>query len=298
MLYPEDTFMNFWDIYIAFFLIFSCLVTPYRLALVKEDSENWKIVNGFIDIMFLIDIILIFQTTYYDEEFNLITSRKTIACNYLQGWFTIDFVAIVPFELILGGGGGGNVNNMVRIARIGKMYKLVKLTKLIRVAKMARDKSKLFKFLQKFLKIRLGLQRLVSFVLSFFILIHIVACLWIMTANMGDSTDGTWMEGDISAMSPGLIYLTSIYFTVTTITTVGYGDMSIITPIEKVFCIFCMIIGVLAFSFASGSLSSILSIYDFQNAKYKEQLTVLNKIHKEYKMDLVLYANLKAAINH
>lgn len=90
------------------------------------------------------------------------------------------------------------------------------------------------------------------------------------------------MEGDISEMENGEIYLTSIYFTVTTITTVGYGDISITTPIEKVFCIFGMIIGVISFSFASGSLSSIMSVYDFQNAKYKEQLTVLNKIFKEY----------------
>jgi Trk-type K+ transport system membrane component len=49
---------------------------------------------------------------------------------------------------------------------------------------------------------------------------------------------------------------------VTTITTVGYGDISGSTDIEKVFCIFIMIIGVLAFSFATGSLASILANYD------------------------------------
>lgn len=179
----------------------------------------------------------------------------------MTGWFTIDLVAIIPFDMLMG---GNELNNLVRIARIGKMYKLVKLTKLIRVAKMARDKSKMFKFFQKFFKIRLGLQRLSSFILSFFILIHIVACLWIMTASgLNESKVGTWMEGDIEGMTQGNIYLTSIYFTVTTITTVGYGDINITTPIEKLFCTFAMIIGVISFSFASGSLSSILSVYDF-----------------------------------
>jgi hypothetical protein len=244
------------------------MVTPYRLALVTEDTKNWQMINTFVDIMFLLDIILIFNTTFYDDEFKLVKDRKTIARSYISGWFSIDLVAIVPFDILFGG--TGEIKNLVRIARLGKMYKLVKLTRLIRVAKISRDNSKMFKFLQKFLKIRLGLQRLASFIISFFILIHIVACLWIMTAKVNDTTDGTWMEGDISEYPSSQIYLTSIYFTVTTITTVGYGDVSITTPLEKIFCIFSMIIGVLSFSFATGSLSSILSVYDFQNAKYKE----------------------------
>ena len=66
------------------------------------------------------------------------------------------------------------------------------------------------------------------------------------------------MEGDIFLMKQGEKYLTSVYFTVTTITTVGYGDVSISTKMEKIFCIMIMLIGVIAFSFASGSLASIL----------------------------------------
>ena len=72
--------------------------------------------------------------------------------------------------------------------------------------------------------------------------------------------------------------MTSVYFTVTTITTVGYGDVSITTKVEKIFCSISMLAGVIAFSFASGALASILQSYDIQNAKYKEQLSVLNKI--------------------
>jgi hypothetical protein len=79
-----------------------------------------------------------------------------------------------------------------------------------------------------------------------------------MTAQFVDNATGTWMEGDIFLMKQGEKYLTSVYFTVTTITTVGYGDVSISTKMEKIFCIMIMLIGVIAFSFASGSLASIL----------------------------------------
>ena len=57
-------------------------------------------------------------------------------------------------------------------------------------------------------------------------------------------------------------YIESLYWAVTTITTVGYGDISANNNLEKIYCILVMIIGVLCFSYASGSLSSILSNSD------------------------------------
>jgi voltage-gated potassium channel Kch len=144
------------------------------------------------------------------------------------------------------------------VARIGKMYKLVKLTRLLRIAKFVKNSSSFAKYMQRIFNIGIGIQRLVGFICSFFILIHIVSCLWIVTAQFSDDAKGTWMEGEIFLMNTGEKYLTSIYFTVTTITTVGYGDVSINTKTEKIFCIITMLVGVISFSFASGSLSSIL----------------------------------------
>ena len=92
-------------------------------------------------------------------------------------------------------------------------------------------------------------------------------------------------------------YLVSFYFTVTTITTVGYGDISISTPMERTFCTLIMIIGVFSFSFVSGALASIMQNYDSQNAHRKEQLAMLNKILKEYELPLDLYASLKQSLS-
>ena len=81
-----------------------------------------------------------------------------------------------------------------------------------------------------------------------------------MTATfMGDEgADGTWMEGDIEELTHSEQYLTSFYFTVQTITTVGYGDMSISSNLEKIYCVMIMLVGVMTFSFFSGSLASII----------------------------------------
>ena len=50
------------------------------------------------------------------------------------------------------------------------------------------------------------------------------------------------------------MYICSIYFIVTTTATVGYGDITASTSIERVFCMFLMLIGVACFTFLAGSL--------------------------------------------
>jgi hypothetical protein len=54
------------------------------------------------------------------------------------------------------------------------------------------------------------------------------------------------------------LYCTSFYYTISTITTVGYGDLHAENVFERGISILIMIIGVISFSFATGSLASIM----------------------------------------
>jgi len=51
------------------------------------------------------------------------------------------------------------------------------------------------------------------------------------------------------------LYVISIYFCITTLTTVGYGDINGTSKVERIFCIGLMLFGVVSFSFATSSLS-------------------------------------------
>lgn len=90
----------------------------------------------------------------------------------------------------------------------------------------------------------------------------------------------------------------SIYWTVTTITTVGYGDISGTNDVERLFCSVAMIIGVISFSFANGSLASIIQNYDQSNAIYQEKMIVLNRIYKEFKLPLDLFIKIKKSMGY
>lgn len=79
------------------------------------------------------------------------------------------------------------------------------------------------------------------------------------------------------------IYILSLYFVIQTITTVGYGDSNPLNTKERLFQIAAMLIGVIAFSFIAGSLSSMITTFDIvmgEKKRNNERLTMLNAVYK------------------
>ena len=143
LFYPEDQYKIMWDLFITLILMISCIITPYNIAFSSDQDGKepiqWRVINYSIDLLFAIDIIVIFNSCYYDEDFVIVEDRKTIAKDYISSWLVIDLVAILPLELILKQ--KSNSIEMVRIARMGRMYKMIKMAKILRVLKIIKQRS-------------------------------------------------------------------------------------------------------------------------------------------------------------
>lgn len=184
------------------------------------------------------------------------------------------------------------------MARIGKLYKLVKLTRLIRVLKIMKERSKLLKYLNDILKMGAGFERLFFFLLIFFMFCHLMACLWVLIASIDGETgeeSNKWTAA-FPHDNVSELYMVAFYWTVTTLSTVGYGDISGTNAPEMLFCSLAMFVGVMAFSVASGSLASIIQSYDQTNAETQEKMVTLNKIYRDYCLPLDLFTRLRKSI--
>jgi hypothetical protein len=56
-----------------------------------------------VDTMFIIDILINFRTTYVNKNDEVVSQPGRIAVHYFKGWFLIDMVAAIPFDLLLFG---------------------------------------------------------------------------------------------------------------------------------------------------------------------------------------------------
>jgi len=61
------------------------------------------IVDLIVDIMFVVDILINFRTTYVNKNDEVVSHPGKIAVHYFKGWFLIDMIAAIPFDLLLFG---------------------------------------------------------------------------------------------------------------------------------------------------------------------------------------------------
>lgn len=114
------------------------------------------------------------------------------------------------------------------------------------------------------LKISNGVERLIFFGLFLIMFVHVFGCLFIMLSALEIGfSNSLWIDkcspADFGKKSyNGELYVCSIYYIFTTVCTVGYGDVTPSTSIERIFAMFIMLFGVIGFTFVSGSLASIL----------------------------------------
>lgn len=80
--------------------------------------------------------------------------------------------------------------------------------------------------------------------------VHVLSCLWITMAKIDE--ENNWLVGRFDEMSSLKIYIISFYFVTTTITTVGYGDISATNNNERIFAVVLLFVGVITFAYASG----------------------------------------------
>ncbi len=104
--------------------------------------------------------------------------------------------------------------------------------------------------------------RLIPIAFMMPVLVHLVACGWI---SLGSGTAGP--DAD-----KGMEYVRAIYWSFTTLTTVGYGDISAKTAPQMLFACITQLIGVGVFGFVLSNVASLLSRLDAAREHHMENL--------------------------
>ena len=101
LIMPSSPRKQQWDVLILLCIIYSAVVVPLRVTFDSEAEGNMWYFEVGMTFLFIIDVILNFNTTVFDlATGQWILERAAIARSYLKGWFWVDAPSSIPIELI------------------------------------------------------------------------------------------------------------------------------------------------------------------------------------------------------
>ena len=90
-----------WDWLILGLTFYTSIMVPYNAAFRNKTMDDMALLvtDSIVDIVFFIDIIFNFQTTFVGASGEVISDPKVIRMNYLKTWFVIDLLSCLPYDV-------------------------------------------------------------------------------------------------------------------------------------------------------------------------------------------------------
>ncbi|RHY19498.1 hypothetical protein DYB32_010220, partial [Aphanomyces invadans] len=187
---------------------------------------------------------------------------------------------MLPFDLV----GIAIDNNTVKQLRFTRVLRLLRLMKILKVLRGASN----FRVWESKMSINYATIALAKFCVLVFMTSHWMACIFRMVVDIEEFVDPlgfkfNWMTehnmGGVSIAKSSLAiqYMSALYWSVMTLTTIGYGDLVPTTPGERSLAIMCMLIGGGTYAYVVGSVCQILNSMDASTTEFHQTIDTLNE---------------------
>nr|XP_020443400.1 potassium voltage-gated channel subfamily H member 5-like [Monopterus albus] len=317
-------FKTTWDWVILILTFYTAIMVPYNVSFrTKHTNLPWLVLDSVVDVIFLTDIVLNFHTTFVGPAGEVISDAKLIRMNYLKTWFVIDLLSCLPYDIInafenVNEGVVTSASSTSHLRESSNFHRnttrtedsllpglssLFSSLKVIRLLRLGRVARKLDHYLEY------GAAVLVLLVCVFGLVAHWLACIWYsigdyevidettntikndswlyqLALSIGtpyhynDSGTGQWEGGP----SKGTLYISSLYFTMTSLTTIGFGNIAPTTDGEKIFSVAMMMVGSLLYATIFGNVTTIFQQMYTNTNRYHEILNNVRDFLKLYQV--------------
>ena len=281
------------DVIVALATIYTAFMAPFQAAF--GNVHELQAVEALTEALFVLHIWTEFRTAFEDphKPGELISSLPRIARRYCRGWFLPDAVASFPFEILLvileavahSSIGSVNTSNVLRALAVLRVLRLLRVGRLWVIAR----RLKVTAFV-----------RLARLLFSFVLGAHIIACLfWSLPylerysgqyaslPPLLQAGPQSWaemnglMDESVAARTQ---YTFSIYWTVATLVSVGYGDVHAVSVGEQAFSVVVMTAGAITYSVLFGSVATLLASLNAHEAKFRQKIDAVDAFMRELRL--------------
>ncbi|KAJ0090145.1 hypothetical protein Patl1_12782 [Pistacia atlantica] len=251
---PFDPRYRCWEAFLILLVLYTAWVCPFEFGFLLKPSKPLAILDNIVNGIFAIDIILTFFVAYLDKaSYLLIDNPKLIAWKYTRslsyGYF--------------------NILRLWRLRRVSKLF-----------ARLEKDKN------YNYVRVRyVKLSCVTLFV------VHCAACFFYFLAENYPEPDRTWIGqtlGNFKQTSLRVKYVTSIYWSITTFTTTGYGDIHPANTRERLFDIFYMFLNLGLLSYLLGNMNNLVIHGTSRTRQFRDTIQAASSFAKRNQLPVRL----------
>ena len=260
-------------------VLVALVILPYELCVpfFGKNHGDFLLYSGTsIDFILFLEILVTFNIGLVSidpraELGAIVTDRRVIARTYLRSWFIPDLLSTLPLQLLEDHHDDDSLlrghTSLRGILKLFRLLKLLRCCKLVRLLKGLNSQSKWDDDHRTEFAATAG--KSARLALTIILIAHYAACVFVALAN-GDH-DGwhhnTWVsvyfnagrqlkrhEENFAATtcavvvrggfpSQSKLYVVALYWAMTTLTTIGFGDVVPVTQLEMVWTMIVQFLG-------------------------------------------------------
>ncbi|XP_071723796.1 potassium channel AKT1-like [Rutidosis leptorrhynchoides] len=245
---PHDRKYRIWQTFLIVLVAYTAWVSPFEFGFLQKPVKELAITDNVVNGFFAIDIILTFFVAYLDKTtYLLVDERKKIAWKYTRTWLVLDVISTIPSE--------------VAQKLAPKPFQFYGLFNMLRLWRLRRV-SALFSRLEKDRHFNYFWVRCTKLLCVTIFAVHLAGCFYYLIAETHHDPEKTWIGASLGdyfiQRSVWIRYVTSMYWSITTLTTVGYGDLHPVNSKEMIFDIFYMLFNLGLTAYLIGNMTNLI----------------------------------------
>lgn len=264
--FNERHYNKYWDIFIFLLATYCSINIPLWLVFSYAPIFAIYLMEFVVSSAFALDILFHFWSPCARKKKDSIEQLQETR-GYISTWFLLDLLAVPPYLFLIE---FSVIPPSLTIFSIFRLLRIVKLAKGVHFKKawgMREFQSSSF--------LRLG------FLLYWMVLFaHWTACGWVAIRGGGEQSDQVTS------------YIRALYWSVTTLTTIGYGDITPETNGETIYALFVMVAGAGSYGYLVANIASTLANSDIIRVQFSNKVQKVSAFLKNKNIPDEMYERI------